>query len=114
MPVTDFWPPYGDRGFRRTVTRKLAEIDKKLGRIIMSQESIDAATAELTTIVTDVQGQVAQLGTDFTAIQAEIQALQSQGVDTSALDAAVAQAQSTMAGLDPAVAQIGTLAPPAP
>jgi chromosome segregation ATPase len=96
------------------IMARLDDINTKLEKIAMSQSDIDAATAEITSIVTDVQAQIAQLGSDFTAIQTEIQALQSQGVDTTALDAAVAQAQSTMSGLDPAVAQITTLAPAAP
>jgi chromosome segregation ATPase len=101
------------------VHRELAAIREQLDRIeqqqetiMTSQDDINAATTELTSAVTDVQGQVGQLGTDFTAIQAEIANLQSSGVDTSALNAAVAQAQSTLSGLDPAVQQISSLAPP--
>lgn len=124
--MAELWPLHGgEHEFKNVVIRLFGEIQealaaiqaaqaadsKKLEQVIMSQSDIDAATAELTAIVTDVQGQVAQLGTDFTAIQAEITSLQAQGVNTTALNAAVAQAQSTMAGLDPAVAQIGTLAP---
>ena len=94
------------------INARLNEINGRLGRIEMSQSDIDAATAELTSIVTDVAGQITQLGTDFTAIQSEIAALQASGVDTTALDAAVASAASTLSGLDPAVAQITSLAAP--
>jgi septal ring factor EnvC (AmiA/AmiB activator) len=93
------------------IRAQLDHLTEQLEKIMTEQASVDAATAELTSIVTDVQAQLTQLGTDFTNIQAEITSLQSQGVDTSALDAAVAQAQSTMSGLDPAVAQISSLAP---
>ena len=61
----------------------------------------------------DYQSMKASLEEEAAAILAEIASLESQGVNTTALNAAVAQAQSTLAGLDPAVAQITSLAPPA-
>ena len=110
-----FWP----WNIAAAILARLDAIDEKLEQIMTEQADIDAATAELTTIVTDVQAQIGTLGTDFTAIQAEIANLEAQiaaggTVNTAALNAAVAQAQSTLAGLDPAVAQIGTLAPAPP
>lgn len=117
-----FWHPEIDRMLRQNDARltelaaQNSQILERLERIMMSQASIDAATAEITSIVTDVQAQIAQLGTDFTGIQAEVTNLEAQvaagqPVNLTALNAAVAQAQSTMSGLDPAVAQITGLVP---
>jgi len=101
------------------VYESLQSLHQKADRIMSEQSTtqadVDAATALLTQIQSDVAGVVTTLGSDFTAIEAEIASLQAQGVNTSALDAAVASAKSTVAGLDPAVAQITSLVPaPAP
>lgn len=79
----------------------LKSINQQLGVITMGQAEVDAAVAELGV---DVQG----LTDAGVAIQAEIAALQGQGVDTTGLTAAVAQ-------LDTAVGSIASIAtaPPA-
>jgi hypothetical protein len=71
------------------VLRLLYDIDQKLGRLLMGQSEIDADVQAIAQAVTS-------LGTAAQAIQAEIAALQAQGVDTSGLDAAVQQLGSAV------------------
>lgn len=88
-----------------------AQINRKLDKLSEQQQDINAATAALTALTTDVAANVTQLGTDITAIQAALAALPA-SVDTTALDAAVAAAQNTAASLDASVQQVTALAPP--
>lgn len=78
-----------------------------------SQDDINAAVTAIQGLATDISTQVAQLGTDVTAIQAEITTLQGQGVDTSALNTLVASVASTQSSLDTAVSSVSNLVPPA-
>jgi cob(I)alamin adenosyltransferase len=86
----------------------LHELHRKVDKIMTVQADIDAATAALTVLTTDVANNVAQLQTDVTNIQAQLAALPGT-VDTSALDAAVSAAANTAANLDAAVAQVTAL-----
>lgn len=75
----------------------LVQVLRDLQEIKMSQSDIDAQ-------IVNLQGVTAQLGAAVTAIQQELTTLQTQGVDTSGLDAAVAQ-------LDTAAQAVSALAP---
>ena len=80
-----------------------------------AQDDINAAVTAIHGLLSDVAAQVATLGTDITAIQTEIANLQAGGVDTSALDTAVASIAATQASLDTAVQNVSAIAtPPAP
>lgn len=96
----------------RHLDSRLDAIDKKLEIVLSQQSDVDAATAALTAMTTDVATNVAQLvNTDIPAIQAALAALPS-SVDTTALDAAVAAAAGTTSSLDTAVSSVTSLAPP--
>jgi len=90
--------------YRRTalgqILASVQRIEQKVGQILMGQADINTQVQLITQAVTE-------LGAAVTAIQAEITGLQGQGVDTSGLDAAVAQ-------LGTAVASVQALAPAPP
>ena len=103
--------------FQEVVDLFHGKLDDKLNRIIETQEkimagqaSIDAAVAQLTTTQANEAAAVTQLGTDVTAIQAELAAQGS--VDTTALDAAVAAQAASDASLTAAVEGVTALATP--
>lgn len=80
-----------------------------------SQDDIDAAVAEDSTLLSDLTVQVAAVTAAQQAFAAEIAALQTQGVDTSGLVTANAQLAAAQAPLDAAVAALTAAAtPPAP
>lgn len=82
-------------------------------KIMTAQSDIDAATAALTALTGDVATNVTQLvNVDVPAINAAIAALKAQGVDTTALDAAVAAASGTASSLDSAVGQVTAISSP--
>jgi hypothetical protein len=93
------------------VVDRLREQDRKLNDIMATQAELDAATAALTTLGTNVAGNVAQLQTDVAAIQALLAAPQ---LDTTALDAAVASVANTASSLDASVSSVTALVPAAP
>jgi hypothetical protein len=76
---------------------ELLKISKQLEEIVMGQADINTDQQAILTAV-------ANLGAAVTAVQAEITALQGQGVDTTGLDSAVAQ-------LGTAVTAVQALAP---
>lgn len=88
----------------------IAGMNKTIGKIMAAQDDINAATAEFTTLLGDLQTQTASLVTDLTALQTTIAS--GQPVDTSALDAAVASAAGVQQALDTAVGSINTTATP--
>jgi hypothetical protein len=90
----------------------LVDILRKLERIMTAQDDINAATAAFSTILTDIQGQVATLGTDVQQLTTLIGS--GQPVDTSALDAIVATAAGIQSSLDTAVGSVTALATPPP
>jgi hypothetical protein len=90
----------------------LVDILRKLERIMTAQDDINAATAAFSTILTDIQGQVATLGTDVQQLTTLIGS--GQPVDTSALDAIVATAAGIQTSLDTAVGSVTALATPTP
>lgn len=75
-----------------------------------AQDDINAAVASVTALLSDISAQNVTIGTDLTAIQAQLAA--GQPVDTSALDSAVANVQSVQAALDQAVAAVSAVAAP--
>lgn len=80
----------------------------------MSQQSdIDAAAQDILSLLSDVQGDVTALGTAITAIQAALAALPA-SVDTTALDAAVAQIATVQASLDAGVSAVTNVVPAPP
>src|ERR1700761_4064565 len=84
---------------RRHLDREFQSVHRKLDRIMSQQADIDAAVQALTGMVADVQTQQTALGQIETSIQSYIQTLQAQNVDTSQLDAIVAQVQAAQSGL---------------
>jgi hypothetical protein len=90
----------------------LVDILRKLERIMTAQDDINAAVAAFSTILTDIQGQVATLGTDVQQLTTLIGS--GQPVDTSALDAIVATAAGIQSSLDTAVGSVTALATPPP
>jgi hypothetical protein len=84
--------------------------------IMASQADIDALTAQITTVFTDLANQVTTLGTNVTAIQTEITTLEgqvsSENVDLTGLQNAAAQLASTQSSLDTAVSSVSALVPP--
>lgn len=127
-----FWPPFPEPcdyedDFRRLNSRVngvydrlgiiMADIksaDKKLGRIMASQDDINAAVAALQNEESGVAATAADLQVAVTNIQNELASLQSQGVDTSALNAAVAGLSQPMSDLQAAQAAVDALETPAP
>jgi len=90
--------------YRRTalgqILASVQRIEQIVRQIRMGQADIDTQVQRIAQAVTD-------LGAAVTAVQAEIASLQGQGVDTSGLDAAVAQ-------LGTAVQSVQALAPATP
>jgi hypothetical protein len=74
------------------------------------QDAIDSDVQTIAGALTAVQGDAATLVTDVQAIAAKIAT--GQPVDTSALDALVASAQSVQAAIDTATASVTALAAP--
>jgi TolA-binding protein len=66
-------------------------------------QEVNSIKAELDTVKEKVTTQVDSLQSQLDAANAEIAKLQSQGVDTSALDAAIAGAQASADALSAAV-----------
>lgn len=111
-----------------SILAQLREINQKLDVIMTSQDDIDAAVAAINdavtgigSAVTDLGTQNAQLAADVAAIQAALTAGPGGGVDTTALNLAVASLVATkdslatsQASLDTAVSQVSGLVPPAP
>lgn len=95
------------------LVRYLDRIEYKLGVLMTTQEDIDAATAALVALTGDVATNVAQLGTDLANIQAALANIPPT-VDTTALDAAVANASNTQANLDASVKSVTDAVPAAP
>lgn len=90
----------------REILARLDAIEHTLKEIQMSQSDIDAAVATDTALLGDLTTQTAAIGAAQAAFAAEIASLQSQGVDTSGLDAINAQLAAARAPLDAAVAAL--------
>ena len=90
-------------------------INQKLEMIMSEQADIDAAAQAILNLVANIQAEDANLAAAVTAIQAFI-AAHSGTVDTTALDAAVAQISGAQSNLDAAVTSVQGIvpAPPAP
>lgn len=87
-------------GSDRKILQAIAALDARLGAIVSAQDDIDAQ-------VTAINAAVTSLNADVTSINNEIAALKqaNPGVDTTALDAAVASLTST-------VGSVTAIAPP--
>jgi len=96
--------------------RDMTAYGKLIGELMAAQDDINAATQAFQGVLTDLQAQAATLVTDLAEIQAAVAA--GQPVDTSALNAVVANAQAVQSALDTAVANIdaeaASVTPPAP
>jgi len=90
----------------------IRSVNLKLDVLMSQQDAIDSDVQAIAAALTAVQGDAATLVTDVQAITAKIAT--GQPVDTSALDALVASAQSVQAAIDTATAQVTALAPAAP
>lgn len=93
----------------------LDRIEQAQEKIVMSQSDIDAATSALTSATTTISGVAADLVTAEANIQAEITALQNAnpGLDTSALNAAVAGLSAPLSALQSADTSVDSLETPA-
>jgi chromosome segregation ATPase len=112
------WPGSTERALA-AIHAELTQLNQKVDYLTSQQAQLDADVQALTAVVTDVADKTATLGTDLTAIAAEIASLQAQiaagtPVNLAALDALVATAQSTQQGLDSAVSTATGMVPPAP
>lgn len=93
----------------------LDRIEQAQEKIAMSQSDIDAATGALTSAASTIGGVAADLETAEANIQAEITALQNAnpGLDTSALNAAVAGLSAPLSALQAADTSVDGLESPA-
>ena len=102
------------------IQNQLIVLNAKVDKLTSQQAQLDADVQALTAVMTNVQAQNMTLGTDLTAIAAEIAALQAQianaqPVSLDALNALVVSAQSTQAALDSTVSTATGMVPaPAP
>lgn len=87
-------------------------LNRRLDQIMTEQQDIDAAVSALTTVVGVVADETDSLNTTAAAIQAYIDA--HPNVDTTGLDAIVAQVQTTQGNLATAVTNVGSVLPQPP
>lgn len=109
----DFWPIFPwprDPDY----SEEFREIKKLLRRIMASQDDVNAAVAALQNEESGVAAVAADLQAAVTNIQQELAGLQGQGVDTSALNDAVAALQQPMSDLQAAQGSVDALETPAP
>jgi peptidoglycan hydrolase CwlO-like protein len=86
--------------------------EKIMSEMSQQQADVNAANQAILALLADIQAGVATLNTAVPALQAAIGSLPA-NVDTTALDAAVAQIAQTRANLDSAVSSVSGLVPPA-
>lgn len=106
----DFWPifpRYPD------YSEEFREINHLLRRIMSAQDDVAAAVAALQNEESGVAAVAADLQAAVTNIQAELSALQGQGVDTSALNDAVAALGQPLSDLQASQASVDALETPA-
>jgi peptidoglycan hydrolase CwlO-like protein len=92
-----------------TIGEALARIEQKQGAIMTAQDDINAAVVQLQATQANEAAAVSALGSDVTAIQAELAA--GGQPDTSALNAAVAAQPAADAALAAAVGDVTALVP---
>jgi hypothetical protein len=96
-----WWPFYSiSNGFR--------QINQRLDKIIMSQQSIDNAVTVITGLLTDAAVNNQTILTDLTELQTKI--ANGTPVDTTALDNVVSQVSAVQSNLDNAVSNLNALA----
>jgi hypothetical protein len=89
--------------------QRFHRIDQTLEKIMSAQNDINSAVTAIQNLLTDVSGNVTTILADVKALQA---ALASGGtVDTTALDAAVADIASVQSSLDAATSQLSGIVP---
>jgi hypothetical protein len=106
-----------DHVTREQLDRALGELNERLDQMEASQQSeIDALTASVTQVATDVATVGADLATASTALQGEIDTLKAgnPALDLSALQAAAAPVDGAVQALDAAAKAIGGLVPTPP
>lgn len=104
---------------RQEIRAGFATLNRKADQMSEQQQDLDADVQTLTGVVGDVATQSTQVGTDLTAITAEIAALQQQvadgqPVDLTQLDSLAQAAVSTQQGLDTQVQALTAAVPSAP
>jgi hypothetical protein len=105
---------YADSGqFEHALRQVEQRLNRKLEKIMAAQDDINAAGQAIIGLLTDMQADIAEIGNGVTAIQAALAAMPA-AVDTTALDAAVAQIAQAQASLDASAASVANVVPPAP
>jgi hypothetical protein len=92
------------------IIERFNQLDKRLEKIMASQDDVNAAVTAIQGLLTDLSAQTSTILTDVTAVQSQIGS--GQAVDTSALDSAVSGIQSVQTALDSAVSNLTTIAEP--
>jgi hypothetical protein len=107
--------PFGSRWYRREILAGINELNLKMGTIMtelsQQQADINNAVTAVTGLLTDIGTQTSAILADVTALQALIAA--GQPVSTTALDSAVAGIAAVDTALDSAVSSLSAVAVPA-
>jgi hypothetical protein len=106
-----------DERAERRILQRLDQLEyrvnEKLEKIMAAQDDINAADQAIVGLLTDMQGDIATIGTGITSIQAALAALP-ESVDTTQLDTDVASIAQAQANLDAAAASVANVVPAAP
>lgn len=116
------WTPVSTRLFRRVlkdIYRRVTALEVIAGiegaMIVATQADVDALTAAVGDLESQVTADETQLGTAVAGIQAEIDALKNANpaLDLTGLQAKVTEAQGAVTDLGAAVNNVSALVPPA-
>lgn len=88
-------------------------LNQKLEAIMAAQDDVNAAGQAILGLLADMQTDIATIGTGVQAVIAALAALPA-SVDTTQLNADVAQIQAAQQSLDAAAASVANVVPPAP
>lgn len=104
------------RELEQRITERINLLDRhlsqKLERIMAAQDDVNAAGEAILGLLNDMQADITTIGTGITAIQAALAALPAE-VDTTQLNADVAQIAQAQANLDAAASSVANVVPPA-
>jgi putative Ig domain-containing protein len=89
--------------------QRFHRIDQTLEKIMSAQNDINSAVTAIQNLLTDVSGNVTTILADVKALQAALAS--GQTVDTTALDAAVADIAAVQSSLDAATSQLSGIVP---
>jgi hypothetical protein len=89
--------------------QRFHRIDQTLEKIMSAQTDINSAVTAIQNLLTDVSGNVTTILADVKALQAALAS--GQTVDTTALDAAVADIAAVQSSLDAATSQLSGIVP---